>query len=298
VSFDPRNLQPFRRFEVAALGLTDADVRRYSDNGLIIRLARGIYVGCNVLPPGASDSTTALVRAKAMLRRYPTGVVDGRTAAAIHGLWVIGPLGPVVLSRKAGWRRENRDVVVDEAEIPGDEVVYVDGVPVTSIARSCVGAMNGVLPGEALALADSALRAGVSREELHGVLASEIDSRHRVIAFADSRSESALESVSRWAIRQSRLPLPELQVSFDLSDGSVARVDFIWPDAKVIGEADGALKYDEEGVAKRAEEVRQSGLEEFGYEVVRWGWHDATERSAQWLGRLRSALERSSKNAF
>lgn len=61
----------------------------------------------------------------------------------------------------------------------------------------------------------------------------------RVVRFADGRSESPLESISRVAFHELGLPAPEPQVEVWLGDELLARVDFFWRHRKTVGEADG-----------------------------------------------------------
>jgi very-short-patch-repair endonuclease len=63
------------------------------------------------------------------------------------------------------------------------------------------------------------------------------------------------------------------QVILDEHGSFVARVDFYWDDCGVVGEADGALKYDGRQ-ALMAERRRQQALEDLGLIIVRWEWSD------------------------
>lgn len=96
------------------------------------------------------------------------------------------------------------------------------------------------------------------------------------IAFADWRSESPLETHSRFKFSKYGVPAPDLQVSIaDLSGRFMARVDFYWDAFGIVGEADGAKKYDgsDPGPLVR-EKARQDDLGDTGLEVFRWGWSD------------------------
>ena len=94
------------------------------------------------------------------------------------------------------------------------------------------------------------------------------------IAFADGRSESVLESRSRLLMQQWGLPQPDLQVRIgNQCGGFVARVDFYWDEFGVVGEADGAIKYDGTDPAPLHEEKKRQEILEQDLElpVVRWG---------------------------
>jgi hypothetical protein len=75
-----------------------------------------------------------------------------------------------------------------------------------------------------------------------------------------------------------------MQVSILDDEGVVGRVDFLWRNARVIGEADGALKYENRGVLI-AERRREQRLRDLGYFVVRWTWEELLNEP--WKVRLR-----------
>ena len=75
--------------------------------------------------------------------------------------------------------------------------------------------------------------------------------------------------------------------------GSVllARVDHLWEQYAVIGEADGMLKYDGKDALKE-EKRRQETLEQLGFVIVRYDWDDAYRKQWQLAARFRAAFER------
>jgi very-short-patch-repair endonuclease len=78
--------------------------------------------------------------------------------------------------------------------------------------------------------------------------------------------------------------MPQEQVTIrDDRGNTVGRVDFLWDDVRVIGEADGALKYQEPSDLYR-EKRREDLLRSLGFQVIRWGWSD--------LARPRDLFER------
>lgn len=89
----------------------------------------------------------------------------------------------------------------------------------------------------------------------------------------DGRSESPLESISRLALAPLE-PSPRTQVTLRAPTGQfLGRVDFYWDELRVVGEADGRLKYTGEELWN--EKLRQDRLTEHGFVVVRWGWAEA-----------------------
>lgn len=102
----------------------------------------------------------------------------------------------------------------------------------------------------------------------------------RAIAFADARSGSPGETLSRVRMWEAGLPAPELQVPFSDRAGRIGVVDFWWPQYDLIGEFDGVSKYvRDEFTGGRdpaevviAEKVREDRLRALGPAVARWGW--------------------------
>lgn len=167
-------------------------------------------------------------------------------------------------------------------------VVDVDGIPTTHIARSIVDvARLGRFTG-ALCAADGALHVGsCTRDDLERETEAArgkrgVEVARSVVAFADGRAESVLESVSRLAIHRLGLSMPEPQVTLRLSSGRTVIPDLLWDEWKLIGECDGLGKYGiDDGAANAraalaAEKERQIDLESDGYRVVRWMWPQAT----------------------
>ena len=198
-------------------------------------------------------------------------------------------------------------MVVDSVGLPDEDLTVVEGVVATSLVRTTIDLLPGLSGGEALALADSALRAGADRDRLFRQ-ARELGHDaggfvFRVLEQAGVMSQSALESISRWLFLVSRLPRPQLQAQCADAAGPFAVVDFLWREQGVVGEADGLLKYDTDrgeplagGAdrldALRAEKLRQERLEQLGLIVVRWGWKDIVDRPEHTVGRVRAALSR------
>lgn len=104
--------------------------------------------------------------------------------------------------------------------------------------------------------------------------------------------ETPLESASFAYFVDHRVPLPRMQVVVTERDGEfVARVDFLWDADRLVGEADGRLKYqsaDDLYREKRREKRREDALRALGYRVVRWGAADL--RTADLARRLRVLL--------
>jgi hypothetical protein len=120
---------------------------------------------------------------------------------------------------------------------------------------------------------------------------ADVGKARRALGFLDGRSESALESVSRVIMHERDLPPPEPQVVIDAGGATPYRLDFYWEEQRVVGEADGMMKYDAPA-ALRAEKVRQELLERLGLTVVRWTWREMLVETDDTIARLRIAQSR------
>jgi very-short-patch-repair endonuclease len=96
----------------------------------------------------------------------------------------------------------------------------------------------------------------------------------RALELADSRSESAGESLTRELIHRLRIPTPELQYVVRTTIGH-HRLDFAWPAQKVALEFDGKSKYFDyqpTGEVIYNERQREKALTEDGCTVLRIEW--------------------------
>lgn len=124
---------------------------------------------------------------------------------------------------------------------------------------------------------------GVLREELLGTIRRTPRRGLRYVRdalpYVDPRLETALEAISWSFLCRSGLPLPRLQQWVTGASGKRYRVDFFWPEFRLIGEADGAMKY-RSADDIMAEKDRHADLADAGHGLVRWTWHDA------WVARV------------
>lgn len=300
-------LPPTRRADV---DLPDATIRSALRRRKLVALRRGVLVGGAML-----ESTRDDFRARhALLARGAILATDGAaayaclgSAALLHGLARLGSSPQRVrLYRARGRPWRDSEVAVLTCGLPDAHVTEVDNVPCTTAARTVVDIARWVSPRGGTVIADSALRVGVQRRDLQTVARDcarwpGVRKAREVLAFADGRAASPLESVSRVVFREVGLPPPELQwtVAWDQWGNPRIIVDFCWPEFGVVGEADGLLKYDQEidpeGTSLRAEKLRQEEIEGLGYIVVRWTWDDIWRRPEWVVARIRAAMREAAR---
>lgn len=283
-------------------GVPDARIRRLVRQGVLVPVGRGAYVrAVDVGRDPVGEHALRVAAVLAVARPGPAG--SHRSAAVIHGLdlltpWqadkaitVTHPLGLGSGTGRAG-------VHVHVAALPGGHVTVRGGVRVTSVARTVVDLARTSPFRDGVVLADSALRNGqTSKDELLAVVADcpkwpGIRRARMVVDFCDGKSESVLESISRVAFRDHRLPAPELQVWVGGEDtGVVGRADFLWRRYRTIGEADGAVKYADKNRAI-SQLRRDAALRRAGFQVVHFTWYEINKVPHQVAASIWEAFRR------
>lgn len=198
------------------------------------------------------------------------------------------------VSRTAGGLRRHRTV----DDIDHDEL---EGIRVTSLERTALDLVrtDGIASG--VVTMDAALRgvrhedgteSRVDRDRLRARVSHLVGRRGIVdarfaVEFADGRSESAGESLSRLQMHRMGIAPPELQPCLEDRWGPIYP-DFWWEEHGIVGEFDGLTKYGTGAEAVARERRREQRLFALDQRVVRWGWEvalDAIELSS----RLRAA---------
>lgn len=267
------------------------ELQRAAERGRMVRVHRGAYY-----PVERWDKLTETQRytykilgAIGTHRLDP--VISHISAAALYGAPVIGPMPSLVhvLATTAagtrtehGYRKHATEHLHEGLEVRGE-------LRMTSPARMLAEVASDSAFLTAVGVLDWAFaRMAVTPEDvLQALDRFEIQRgrrrAQRAIEFADARSGSPGESLSRVRMFEAGLPVPELQAAFSDRMGKVGVVDFWWPEFNLIGEFDGVSKYvREEFTGGRdiaevivAEKVREDRLRALGPAVVRWGWATA-----------------------
>ncbi len=248
---------------------------------------RGIYASAAqwaALAPW--DRYLTRVHAVAML--WPDAVFCHESAAALQGMPVFGDpfvvhiiAGPQATSGVSGGIRVHTARATRELH-------DLDGLMTTTPVETAVDLARSRHEVVGLSVADAALRADptasvemlVARNEAR---ASSRGRRHARWALhrANAESETVLESASRAAIEWLGCPEPLLQRRFLTPPDHEDRSDFWWPGVRVVGEADGDLKYDgrfgDAPPLLRARRTRDARLRRHARNVAHWGWSDVAE---------------------
>jgi very-short-patch-repair endonuclease len=278
------------RAALLGTGVPEGDIGKALERHRVAALQRGIY-----LPGGAT--ATALQAASAALRAVdePGSAASHLTAAKLHGL-AVPTVGREQITIPRPERRPHRDRLrLHTARLPAADVVEVDGVRVTGIARTLVDLCRFLPRVPAVWAVEDALRRDlVDRQELEesarrlartpGV----VRARQRFRA-AEPRSGSPLETDARLRLCDAGLPCPEVQMEVQLAGGGRAFVDLGYRDAMVGIELDGR-EFHERPDALFVDRSRQNALLLSELVVLRFTWFDVVHRSQHFIGDVRRAL--------
>ena len=292
--------------ELVAGGMSRGQLRRLAQRGAWLQLAHGVFAPAGLVAAASGDAAGkhAVRVAAALARTGPGAAASHHSAALIYGLDVLGrqSVEQVALTRPPGTtsRRASRPGVhIHIATLSQGDVVTWRGLPVTSVARTVVDLARASSISGGVVVADSALRTKrVSKAELHLCTTAcagwpGIQNARRAAAFADARSESVLESISRVAFHDHGLPPPDLQAWVGSKDEVIGRADFLWRAYRTVGEADGAIKYADPARAI-SQLDRDARLREAGFEVVHFTWQDITRSPGRVMARIKTAFQRGS----
>ncbi len=295
--------------ELVGAGVSDCRIRTLVKRGDLHRVGRGAYAD------GAKardmlkrrDGRQLLELAAAVAAVGPTAVVSHESAAYLHSIDLLARQDHAASltypPRRAGTARAG--VRLHAATVPAEQVTAVVGLRVTTPARTVVDLARMLEFRAGVVAADSALHRNlVTKPELQAVLGMCAQWRGArlaadVIAFADGRAESPLESIARVAFSDCGLPPPDLQVWLGGTTEPIGRVDFYWRKYWTIAEVDGALKYDGSGGPQRVTDQlrRDMLLREDGYEVVHFTWDQINNTPERVAASIRAAFQRGLRNA-
>ncbi|PYY40741.1 hypothetical protein DEJ32_05045 [Curtobacterium sp. MCPF17_046] len=263
-------------------------LQRGAADGHFVRVRHGVYVPAAAW--AALDGRSRyLVRMRAAVPLLPIGAVFTRdSAAAVLGVprltsW---PEHVHVTVPALDADRRRVGLTLHAGRRPA-EAGRFHGVPVASLAETVIETSRRSSLSGAVVAVDHALRSGVQRRELEGLLESGPDwGRVRVanaLGVADERHESVGESFFAARCHELRAPYMEPQVQFVRPGGKTYRVDFWMPSLGLVLEFDGRQKYRDHGAVPgtaddvlwseklREDDIRADG-DVRGFIRVTW-WH-------------------------
>ena len=183
----------------------------------------------------------------------PHSVIASVTAARMHAAWLpelpnaihIATASPGRQARQMT-RTRRPEFIVHRFQLRPEDIVVMDGVALTSPARTWRDLARVLSLADLVAAGDSLLRAGTSRAELEDIVASvaprlRTSRLTRALSLLDERSRSRPESHVRVAISTPDLPRFDVNMAVHRDEGGwLAEPDLSLPDAKLATEYQGA----------------------------------------------------------
>jgi len=228
--------------DARAAGLTRAKLR----SGAWRRAGPGLYAR-------AGDARRPEVLLDAVRGRLPAeAAFSDRTAGWLHEL-DYEPCNPIEVVAAPDAKISARSgVTLRRALLAPGEIVHVRGFPVTSPLRTVIDLASRRPLVEGVIAVDMALHAElVTMDELDAALRARVGKKgsvqlRQVLALADGKAESPMESRLRVLVQRSGLPPPESQVPlFDANGNFVARPDLYYPEHRLAIEFDGGIHRDQ-----------------------------------------------------
>lgn len=295
------------RRDAISAGVDDNALRRAVDAGFIVRMRQGAYVLAAVWEV-ADERERHRLLLEAVRMLYDETVAASHVSACIEQggpTWGLD-LSNVHLTNLFGRGERGAAKVVHHrgvcsaSDITRDAQGWITAPARTALDTACLAGQEA-----AVAVVDWYLQVGLTTLyelfALHGRMTEWPDSLglHRVLALVDGKAESVGETRTRLMCRAQRLPAPIAQYEIRHPSGRLAgRVDFAWPEHRVMLEFDGAIKYHryrrpgeslEEMVMR--EKRREDLLRELtGWTMIRITWADLA-RPAETAARIRRAIQ-------
>ncbi|MBC7443070.1 MAG: hypothetical protein H7311_11245 [Ramlibacter sp.] len=229
-------------------------------------------------------------------------LISHQSAAAVWGIPLaeVWPATVHVLAPPASRARSKNGVTVHRCDVPDTDIVDIDGMLVTSPARTLLDLARTTTFATAVVAIDHALnprraspRVFLTKEVLTEKLGESSSARglvraNRAISFGRPNADNPGESLSRVAIFELGFPDPLLQTCHRNPRGGNYFTDFEWPAYRLIGEFDGHGKYLKDeflrgltpGEAVTREKIREDNLRAEGNGMARWGPSDVRQRQS------------------
>lgn len=248
----------------------------------------------NVYLPDGCDLTPADRAIAGWLWSGRRATVAGVSAAALHGSRWLDPRLPAELNRPTPAAVDG--IVIHRERLHADEICRIDGMPVTTPARTAfdLGRRRG-LPTAVIRLDALANATGLRPEDV-----SALAERHRgvrglvqlrrALLLMDAGAESPQETRTRLLLVRNGLPAPTTQIVVCDEFGRIfARIDMGWRAHRVGVEFDGAQHWTDP--AQRTADIdRYAELTARGWVIVRVSSDLLRYRPGVVVARVRAAL--------
>ncbi|GAA5152516.1 hypothetical protein GCM10023321_21370 [Pseudonocardia eucalypti] len=223
------------------------------------------------------------------------GALAGYSAAALLGAHCAPWNAPVEVF-VPGPRHSHPGLRMTRARVDDADLVEAGGCRVTSPERTAWDLARRLSTVAAVVAVDALAHKCFDPADLLVRRAKQRGARgcrrlDEVVALADPRAESPMETRLRLALIDAGLPPPEVQ--YEILDRDwylIARVDLAYVDAKLALEYDGAVHLDPRQHARDLR--RDNDLARYGWHTMRLDKHQLTANLARTIGNIRAVFRR------
>jgi very-short-patch-repair endonuclease len=279
--------------QLRACGLTARDIRSHVRAGGLVLATPTVAAVC-----GSPDTWYRRLQV-GLLALGDDAWVSHEAAAALHGLDRSQAAAVEFTTLRSVRRRGPVWATVHTTTTVGRvDVITVRGFRCASATRTIIDLAAAGSSADRLAAAiDSAVRLRLSAplvleerlRELRG------PGRHGVrlvdVLLLDSGGETILERRFLTLVRRAGLPKPQTQRRVRSDGRQVARVDFLYPDLRIVVEVSGRLGHSNPADRSR-DAQRRNELQDLGFAVYEYTWGDVTRRPTYVIDTLGERLAR------
>ena len=287
-----RNYGVFHREEVRSLGYSDAAIGRMVAVGRVERLWPSVF-------RLASAPSTVEQRAKAATLYVGEGAwLSHRSAAAHHGM-IDGVPGTVEIVTIRDRRSRPGLKIRRVAKMPSHNVRTLRSIPVTNPVRTMLDLVAVFSPSRLETVLDDCIWRGfvtVPRliHRINSLGSAGRKGTALLRELLEQRDDgcaiplNVLERKFLKLIRTSGLDEPEKQVSVPAEGSGRWRLDFVYPQHKVLIEVDGGRWHS--GKQQASEDRRDNTMNLRGWTVLRFTWEDVVHRPLYVVEQVKRAL--------
>jgi predicted transcriptional regulator of viral defense system len=275
------------RGQLLDLGLSASAITRWVKRGRLQTLHRGVYA------VGHARLTRDGYRVAALRAAGPQAALSHREAAALHAL--VGSAGTRVEVTSPD-RRRVLGVTVHRARLDRADVTRIDGLAVTTVARTLVDLAGVVAPDRLRKALDEAERSRhLDVRAIEAVLTrtrGRNGAGHERIKRALAELAAAGTTVTRSVLEDRFLALLEARgVPRPSANAWAAKMelDAVWPAARLAVELDGWDVHKTRHAFQR-DRTRSNDLQVAGWTILRFTHADVVHRAEETVARVVRAL--------
>lgn len=265
--------------QATALGLGRHAIEHRLATGRWLSPTTGVY-RLPGTPPTWEQRVMVLVLASG-----PVAAASHRSAAALLGIPGFARHGVVEVTTPRPRRHRDPDAVVHRWRVlPEDHLTVIEGLVTTRTARTLVDLAGVLHPARTERAVDNCLAAGLVNI---GALRATFDDlaqrgrrgialMRRLLEARDSTyvaPASELEARFLALVRNAGVPEPVRQLDIGNADDWIGRVDFAYPQVKLVIELD-SRRHHSADLDRQSDEARDARLHNAGWRVLRISWDE------------------------